>query len=147
MSLDQAFLTFTGGAADMDGRTFVKILKDNKIIDSKFTSTDADLIFAKVKAKGERKISFPQFTAAIAAVAERKKLPVEDIEAKLESGKGPVLSGTKAEANRFHDDKSLYTGVHGHGGPSTKGGGTGGVADISQLVDRTAADVRGRKIG
>lgn len=31
---------------------------------------------------------------------------------------GPSFSGTKAEANKFHDDKSLYTGVHANGGPT-----------------------------
>jgi len=35
----------------------------------------------------------------------------------LASG-GPTFSGTKAEANKFHDDKSLYTGVHANGGPT-----------------------------
>ncbi len=29
------------------------------------------------------------------------------------------VSGTVAEDNRFHDDRSLYTGVHLKGGPST----------------------------
>jgi hypothetical protein len=56
---------------------------------------------------------------------------------------GPAFTGTKAEANKFHDDKSMYTGVHANGGPST--GGDGAISDISQLCDRTAADVRGIK--
>ena len=55
---------------------------------------------------------------------------------------GPVFSGTQAEAVRFHDDPDQYTGVHAHGGPSTVGG-TGGVSDLSQLLNRGAADVRG----
>ena len=45
---------------------------------------------------------------------------------------------------RFHDDKDQYTGVYAHGGPSTVGG-TGGISDISQLCDRTDANVRGVK--
>lgn len=31
----------------------------------------------------------------------------------------PVFSGTKAEATKFHDDPSMYTGVHKAGGPTT----------------------------
>lgn len=31
---------------------------------------------------------------------------------------GPVFVGTKAEAVKYHDDKSLYTGVYANGGPS-----------------------------
>jgi hypothetical protein len=58
---------------------------------------------------------------------------------------GPVFTGTKADAVKYHDDKSLYTGVYTNGGPTTVGG-TGGISDISQLCDRTAANVRGNKI-
>lgn len=62
----------------------------------------------------------------------------------MAASKGPILAGTKAEATRFHDDKEAYTGVHAHGGPSTID--TDKVADISQTLDRSAADVRGNKI-
>lgn len=57
------------------------------------------------------------------------------------SSNGPILTGTKAEAVKYHDDKSLYTGVYAHGGPSTVD--TDKVADISQLCDRSEADLRG----
>ena len=43
--------------------------------------------------------------------AEKKKISVEDLTAKIVNGGGPASSGTKAEANKFHDDKSLYTGI------------------------------------
>lgn len=62
----------------------------------------------------------------------------------LQAG-GPVYSGTKADSVKYHDDKSLYTGVYANGGPSTIGG-TGGISDISQLCDRSSANVRGTKI-
>ena len=58
-------------------------------------------------------------------------------------GAGPSSTGTKAEANKFHDDKSLYTGVHGKGGPSTVDNAT---ADLSKITNRAPADVRGRQI-
>lgn len=51
------------------------------------------------------------------------------------------MKGTKAEANKFHDDKNLYTGVHAKGGPSTVD--RNNVHDISQTLDRSGADVRG----
>ena len=54
-----------------------------------------------------------------------------------------MFSGTKAEANKFHDDKSLYTGVYAQGGPSNVDKDK--VSDISQTLDRSAADVRGVK--
>ena len=37
---------------------------------------------------------------------------------KLGGQKGPAYAGTKAEYNKFHDDKSLYTGVYANGGPT-----------------------------
>jgi len=42
----------------MDGKTFAKLAKDTGILDKKLTGTDIDLIFAKVKDKAARKISF-----------------------------------------------------------------------------------------
>ncbi len=64
--------------------------------------------------------------------------------AKVLKAGGPAFTGTKADKVKFHDDKSLYTGVHAKGGPSTVDKGAG-ISDISQLCDRTSADVRGVK--
>lgn len=59
---------------------------------------------------------------------------------------------------RFYDDKSLYTGVHAHGGPSTidvrggktfseydknEGGDGGHQVKLEDLLDRSSATVRG----
>lgn len=60
-SLKEVFEGFTGGAADMDGKTFAKMAKDTKILDKALTNTDIDLIFAKVKDKAARKINYAQF--------------------------------------------------------------------------------------
>jgi len=77
--------------------------------------------------------------------ASKRGETAEQLVAKLIGSGGPVYQGTKAEAVKYHDDKSLYTGVYANGGP-TSVGGTGGISDISQLCDRSAADVRGSKI-
>jgi len=42
----------------MDGKTFAKFCKDCKLIDKKYATTDVDLLFAKVKGKTERRITF-----------------------------------------------------------------------------------------
>jgi len=78
--------------------------------------------------------------------AEKKGTTADQVQAKVASSKGPILQGTKADAVKFHDDKSLYTGVYAQGGPSTVDAGNGKISDISQLCDRTDADVRGRKV-
>ncbi|KAL8437954.1 hypothetical protein ACSSS7_000604 [Eimeria intestinalis] len=70
----------------MDGRTFNKILKDCKILDSKVTSVDADLIFAKVKAKGAKKITHAEFEEALRLVAAKKGVDMEAIQSTLATG-------------------------------------------------------------
>ena len=56
-SLDEVFKGFSGGAAEMDGKTFAKLAKDCKMLDKNLTATDIDLIFAKVKDKAARRIN------------------------------------------------------------------------------------------
>jgi hypothetical protein len=45
----------------MDGKTFAKLAKDTSILNKVLTTTDIDLIFAKIKDKAARKITFVQF--------------------------------------------------------------------------------------
>jgi hypothetical protein len=42
----------------MEGKAFAKVAKDCKLLDKKLTATDVDLIFAKVKTKAERRITY-----------------------------------------------------------------------------------------
>ncbi|PFH36140.1 p25-alpha family protein [Besnoitia besnoiti] len=143
LGLEAVFTTFTHDASVMDGRTFVKLCKDCKVFDKNYTPTDADLIFTKVKAKGAKTITFAEFETAIGLIAEKKKVSAQELSTQISSANGPVYRGTKALPNKFHDDKSLYTGVHASGGPSTV---DGNVSDISQILDRSPATVRGTKM-
>ncbi|KAL8275410.1 hypothetical protein Esti_000622 [Eimeria stiedai] len=149
MTTKEAFAAYTKGACEMDGRTFNKILKDCKILDSKVTSVDADLIFAKVKAKGAKKITHAEFEEALRLVAVKKGVDIEAIQSTLatEGVDGPILYGTKADNVRFHDDKSTYTGVHKMGGPTTVDDGRVQFNDLSKICDRTEYDIRGVKKG
>jgi len=139
------FKSFAGGTAEMDGRQFAKLAKDTNILDKKLTNTDIDLIFAKVKDKTARKINYTQFLNGIEQCATKKGISKNDLITAIETAGGPKFSGTKPDAVKFHDDKSLYTGVYANGGPSTVDAGNGKISDISQLCDRTGADVRGIK--
>lgn len=49
------------------------------------------------------------------------------------------MCAQQAEPNKFHDDKSLYTGTHVQGGPTS----VDNVITLSNLADRSSADVRG----
>jgi len=121
-----SFINYCGaGHTDMDGKTFTKLCKDCGLIDKKLTSTDVDLIFAKVVTKGQRRIAYPQFDAALNMCAQKKGASAEEVKTKVGAAQGPVLHATKADAVRFHDDKSTYTGTHVFGGPESVPKGDG----------------------
>lgn len=146
VSAKALFEQFTGGKNEMDGKTFLKFNKDCKLlVKNKVTSTDIDIIFAKVKTKGKRKISLDQFKEGLKLVAAKKKLTVDELMAKAAAAGGPKFKGTKADFVKFHDDKTTYTGVYAKGGPTNVDTKGGQISDISQLCDRTKADVRGVK--
>ena len=141
--LTGVFKDYCGKEPTMEGKSFAKLAKDCGLLDKKLTATDVDLIFAKVKAKTERRITYAQFMNGLGEFATKKGVDKSAVIEKVAQSKGPKLVGTKAEANKFHDDKSLYTGVYAQGGPSTVDKDK--VSDISQTLDRSAADVRGVK--
>jgi len=144
-SLQEVFSGFSAGTAEIDGKTFAKFAKDCKILDKKLTATDIDLIFAKVKDKAARKISYSQFEAGVQQCATKKGCTYDELVERICAVGGPVFTGTKADNVKYHDDKSLYTGVYAQGGPTNVD--RGNISDISQLCDRTDADVRGTKKG
>lgn len=54
----------------------------------------------------------PQFLDALDLVAAKKGQPITEVVRQVVATQGPALhSTTKAEAVRFHDDPSTYTGV------------------------------------
>jgi hypothetical protein len=109
------FTEFAG--TDMDGREFMKLCTDSKLFDKNFKKENVDTIFATVAGKKKR-IDFECFKKAIRIIATTKKVKVHHVQSAVASSQ-PVKNATKADAVKFHDDKSLYTGVHLQGGPST----------------------------
>ena len=109
---------------EMDSRTFVKLMKDTKSMKkNKFTTTDADLIFSKHKTKqgtGVKALNYHVFrNDMIPDIVAKMGVETGKYIDKLARCEGPTLHGvTHAGANRFHDDKSTYTGAHAKGGPS-----------------------------
>lgn len=108
-------------SGEMDSKTFMKMMKDCDLLDSKFTTGDVDLIFQKAKTREAggtnvqgKKVSYRTFVAvAIPGIADKKGVTVEDLVALLVHAEGPKMNNvTEVEAVRFHDDKTTYTGVH-----------------------------------
>jgi len=145
------FVTFGDkqNAGLMSGKVWAKLAKDCHLIDKALTSAMVDLVFNTIKPKGGRTITFKVFCEGL------DKLGAYKYPAEFKSGgaaattpklvelinkqKVPVSSGTKALANKFHDDKKLYTGVHAKGGPSTNDN----KITLSNLANRSPASVRG----
>ena len=59
-------------AGQLDGKLFAKLCKETGIIDKKCTATDVDLIFARAKPKGGRKLDWSTFTDAAVMLAEKR---------------------------------------------------------------------------
>ncbi|EAR86390.1 hypothetical protein TTHERM_00040350 (macronuclear) [Tetrahymena thermophila SB210] len=143
MSLSAAFKKFTNQRSTMDSKTFVNTLADSGIFNFKITTHQSEQIFEKVKnSPNLRGINYQQFETCLSLVASQTGCTRQQIE-------GLVLEYSKkfttkqADPSRFFYDKSTYTGVHTKGGPSTLD--NNGYSQLSQLCDRSSANVRGIK--
>ena len=141
--LEQIFKSFAGGKNEMANKEFAKLNKDCGLLDKKYTTTDVDLIFTKVKDKNGKNINYTQFTKAVEMIAQKKGTDYSSLSDVIIKSGGPHFTGTKADYVKFHDDKSTYTGVYAKGGPTNVD--KTNTKDISQLCDRSEADVRGIK--
>ncbi|NWQ75519.1 TPPP2 protein, partial [Columbina picui] len=85
---------------DMTGKNFSKMCKECGVMDGKaVTSTDVDIVFNKVKAKGARTITFAEFQEAMKELCTKRfknKSPEEALQAVygLVEGKEPGSTGT-----------------------------------------------------
>jgi hypothetical protein len=111
-ALEGMFGLFAGKDMSLDGKEFVKMMKDCGILDQSFGPTQCDLVFAKVVPHGQRRIGFEEFQDAIRRIGHTKSVPLPELKVKISNSNGPLLTGTKADDVRFHDDKSTYTGMH-----------------------------------
>ena len=91
--------------------------------------------------QGQRRINFDGFLSALFRIAEKKGQPLEEVVSHILNAGGPTVKCTKTDYVKFHDDKSTYTGVYSRGGPTN----VDPSKDLSSLLDRSEADVRGRK--
>ena len=145
--LQQAFLAFasfgTGGKkADMDNSHWAKMNRDAGLLDGKYTSTDADLVFAQCKEKELRRINFNQFLMALEKVAKKKGEQTSAIESLVLTNTpklmGVSVSDTDSTLSRL-TDPSNFTGQY-----KTKFGMSGG--DPADAKKREKFDERNQMI-
>jgi len=111
--VERVFNAFAGASADLDGKEFHDMcLHINGLQRGGFQKGDIDVVFTSCCAKGARRIQFEQFQNCVRKIALKKDEAVHVTQACIGRSKGPTLHGaTKAEYNRFHDDKNSYTGA------------------------------------
>ncbi|CAM9696749.1 unnamed protein product, partial [Phaeothamnion confervicola] len=131
-----------GGCLEMNSAKFTKLAKDCGLVDRRLTTTDLDLIFTRVKGKGLKTIDFATFQQACHHMASQKGMNYDGILEAIVAAGGPTVSGTIASNVRFHDDRSTFTGVHQHGGPTHVDRHN---VSMEYQLDRSGADVRGVK--
>ncbi len=138
----QIFFAYSGGNHTIEGKQFLKIFKDNNLLNGGLTGNEVDIIFAKVKTKSKKRIVEEEMIEGLRMAAEIKSMPLEKLVSRI-SLSGPQFKGTIPKQESLHDDKSKYTGIYGRGGPSIVDHRTGMVSDLSQLANRKEANVRG----
>ena len=100
------------GATKMDSRGFIKMLRDCAVLNKRFNDVAADIVFTKVKDRGERFIDIHDFALALSLVAEEKGTTYEELVAQICEVDEPSCSGTYGQYNRFYDDKSMFSGQY-----------------------------------
>lgn len=105
---------FSGVGCGIDSSKFNKLFVDAELFGKSFRRSDIDIVFKKHKFSA-RKLDFEGFQNALLEIAFKKGMRLGDlIDVMAPLGQeGPHNNhGTVAEANRFYDDRSTYTGAH-----------------------------------
>lgn len=144
--IEAAFKAFTNGNNEMKGTQFSRLCKSCGLIDDKFSTIDADIIFNKVKPNSTaRTIYFREFQKGIDEIARKKGMLARDVVQKICETKKPIFTGTKPVYTRLYDDKSTYTGCMVRSGPNIVDSQLGKITSLADVCDRAPADVRGVK--
>ena len=87
----------------MGSSHWMKLCRDTGLIGKKngIPSTECDLVFAKVKTRGARKISFAQFMDALGIVASKLDTTIIDVARRIVEKNGPSVNGTVVSTPRF----------------------------------------------
>jgi hypothetical protein len=101
-------------AFSKDGRMsqaqFAKLCKDTGIVKKGAT---AEIAFNSTKQIGKNRIDLKEFHSALASVAKKEQMDLEDVAAKVAASQGPVFSGTAPEKVE-RDDSRDRTGEFEH---------------------------------
>jgi hypothetical protein len=112
---------YGGAGCGLDSSKFLKLCVDGHLFDRFYSRNDVDIVYMKHRASAAaggahaaRKMNFECFQNALLEIAFKKgqRLGALIDHISFRTAGGPSNNhGTIAEANRFYDDKTLFTGV------------------------------------
>eukprot|EP01057_Protomagalhaensia_wolfi_P001929 Protomagalhaensia_wolfi_Nauph_80__1928@NODE_220_length_3146_cov_646_188606_g165_i0_p2_GENE_NODE_220_length_3146_cov_646_188606_g165_i0NODE_220_length_3146_cov_646_188606_g165_i0_p2_ORF_typecomplete_len208_score43_53p25alpha/PF05517_12/3_9e34_NODE_220_length_3146_cov_646_188606_g165_i012651888 len=161
--LEEIFLKYSNFGTGLnkvtliDNSKFFKLAKESELIDDKLTRAAVDISFQKIMKK-ERKMNFDQFKQCLDLLAKKKEVSYEELVHMIVDHGGPQTNNVTEISNEDWVQKQtnpeLYTGMHKYRfDQEGKGRGIDGrrtdmdVADpLINLLDRSSADIRGRKV-
>eukprot|EP00897_Mesotaenium_endlicherianum_P009973 jgi/Mesen1/9003/ME000056S08406 len=130
----------------MDSRHFLKLCRDCGLLTSSFSSTNVDIIFNSVKARGERKLSFAEFRAGLERIAHAKRVAAPALEHHVVLACTPLLARTAAAAEAAQKEKATgerawqnVAARHGHHTSSLDSAGK--VTTLAELVGRKGSSI------
>ena len=86
---------------DMGDAAFARAMKNSGLVDGvKLSSTGVDIIFTKVKAKGQVRIGYEEFLSGLAAICGALNMTFEDVAAKLVEAGAPKKTEASARQSQ-----------------------------------------------
>jgi len=113
--LEAVFYNFCGaGYQDLDGKGFLRLCRDCKLIDKQLDQTTIDILFSdnKVKPKTKKRINFFEFEIALELIAEKKNIAKGELRETILLQGGPKHSGTKTQNVSFDKMRKNVQSTH-----------------------------------
>ncbi|KAI9342285.1 p25-alpha-domain-containing protein [Obelidium mucronatum] len=105
----------TTAPVQMDNAKFAKLCRDSGLVDNiSLSLIDVDIIFAKCKQVGKRKLFYADFQRALREIADTRQCDIDHVVAMVVTA-APELNGTIPQVTELIEkltDTSLYTGTH-----------------------------------
>lgn len=146
-TLKDVFTHSAHATEGMDGLQFAKLSKElvSELVKryevKSIDATSVDLIFAKVKTRGQRRIDFNQFVLGIETIGRKMSVSADQVletVCSIYSTKMVMLSlsenRTVSGPARFYYDKRTYTGTQSERQSSASNSGK--AVDLSEIVNR-----------
>jgi hypothetical protein len=117
--LKSLFIDYSGANEGIDSMRFMKFSRDTDLINENLRSEDIDVLFAKNREPGTRKLAFDGFIRVLEDISYKNGISYNEFISKVVD-KAPknIKVVTIPIPNRFHDDLNTYTGVSRAGGPT-----------------------------